>query len=179
MNHFKDSAALKAGKRYLQPVKKYISRKVRRLETLPRNQIEPNRYGPEPVVGALVFNKKGEIILINSPKFSGKYIVPGGHIEIGETMESALVREFKEETNLDITDIEFLMVQDGNDVQRESFHEGGRHFIFLDFVARARKGDVVLEKREADKFVWVKPKDALSLDINNSTRVFIEKYLGR
>ena len=65
----------------------------------------PKPY-PEPVVGALVFNKKGEVILMTSWKFNGKYIVPGGHIEIWESMEEALKRELKEETNLDIEERE-------------------------------------------------------------------------
>lgn len=149
MNPFKDSASANAGKRY-----------------------------PEPVVGALVFNKKGEIILINSQKFGGKYIVPGGHIEIGETMEQALIREMKEETNLDITNIEFLMVQEGTNRKDTGFHSE-MHFIFLDFIAEAKNNDVIIEKREADGFVWVKPRDALNLDLNKSTRIFIEKYLEK
>lgn len=95
-------------------------------------------------MGALVFNKKGEIILIRSPKFSGKYIVPGGHIEIGETMEQALRREFKEETNLDIEGIEFFMVQEGTNMKDTEFNSD-RHFIFLDFIAHAKNSNVVIE----------------------------------
>lgn len=135
----------------------------------------PKPY-PEPVVGALVFNKKGECLLVRSWKFGGKYIVPGGHIENGETMEEALTREMKEETNIDIEGIKFLMVQDGNNGGFE-FHENGRHFIFLDFIANAKNEDVILEEREADSFVWVKPKDALKLDLNKSTRIFVEEYM--
>ena len=133
---------------------------------------------PEPVVGALVFNKKGEVILITSWKFNGKYVVPGGHIEIWESMEEALKRELKEETNLDIEDIEFLMVQEGTNMKNSEFHEE-RHFIFLDFIAKTKNEDVILEEREADSYVWVTPKDALKLDLNKSTRIFIEEYIRR
>ena len=75
----------------------------------------------EPVVGPLIFNDENEILLIKSPKFNGKYIVPGGHIEIGETMEEALKREIKEETNLDIKDIEFFMIQEGTNMKDIGF----------------------------------------------------------
>ena len=143
----------------------------------PSDAVSSRKY-PEPVVGALVFNKKGEIILIKSPKFQGKYIVPGGHIEMGETMEAALKREMKEETNLDVENIEFLMVQDGNDMTKESFAQK-KHFIFIDFIAKAKNENVILEAREASEFVWVAPRDALKLDLNRSTRVFIEKYLSK
>ena len=59
---------------------------------------------PEPTVGALIFNQEKEIFLMTSPKWKGKYVIPGGHIEMGEEIEQALRREIKEETNLNIFD---------------------------------------------------------------------------
>ena len=53
---------------------------------------------PEPTVGALVFNPEGKILLIKSYKWTGKYVISGGHIELGESIEQALKREVKEET---------------------------------------------------------------------------------
>lgn len=50
---------------------------------------------PEPIVGALIFNNKDEIFLMKSHKWEGKYVIPGGHIELGETIEEALKREVK------------------------------------------------------------------------------------
>ena len=58
---------------------------------------------PEPTVGALIFNLEGKLFLMRSHKWRGQYAVPGGHIELGETMEQALRREVKEETNLDLS----------------------------------------------------------------------------
>ena len=39
---------------------------------------------PEPIVGGLIFNKKGELLLVKSPKWLNRYSIPGGHIEVGE-----------------------------------------------------------------------------------------------
>ncbi len=47
------------------------------------------RY-PEPTVGALIFNNEGKIFLMKSHKWKGKYVIPGGHVELGETIEKAL-----------------------------------------------------------------------------------------
>ena len=47
---------------------------------------------PEPTVGALVFNAQGQLFLMRSHKWKGKYVIPGGHIELGETMVDALRR---------------------------------------------------------------------------------------
>ena len=58
---------------------------------------------PEPTVGALIINNKKEILLVKSHKWlNNKYSVPGGHVEIGESFEEAIIREVKEETGLDI-----------------------------------------------------------------------------
>ena len=59
---------------------------------------------PEPTVGALIFNPEGKLLLMRSHKWRDKYVVPGGHIELGEHIEDALKREVKEETGLDVTD---------------------------------------------------------------------------
>ena len=63
---------------------------------------------PEPVVGAFVVNPQGKIFLMKSDKWLGKWVVPGGHVELDETLEQALHREVKEETGLDISTIQFL-----------------------------------------------------------------------
>ncbi|ADL12770.1 NUDIX hydrolase [Acetohalobium arabaticum DSM 5501] len=52
---------------------------------------------PEPTVGAVIFNPDDEILLCKSNKWDNKYVIPGGHIELGERMEKALIREIKEE----------------------------------------------------------------------------------
>jgi len=127
---------------------------------------------PEPTVGALIFNKEGKIFLMTSPKWKGKYVVPGGHIEVGETIEQALKREIKEETNLDIFDIEFIMTQEF--IFGEEFHEK-RHFIFLDFACKTNGTEVILDK-EGSGYVWIDIDEALNLPLDSYTRKTIIKY---
>ncbi|HSK65470.1 MAG TPA: NUDIX domain-containing protein [Anaerolineales bacterium] len=57
---------------------------------------------PEPTVGVFIFNPSGELLLLKSHKWPGRYVVPGGHVELGERLEEAAVREAKEETGLDV-----------------------------------------------------------------------------
>jgi len=129
---------------------------------------------PEPVTGALILNENDEIFLMKSPKWKNKWIVPGGHIENGETMKECVKREVKEETGLDIDDVEFLTVLEGipEDFERDA------HFVFLNFVCRAKNQNVELDQREGTKHVWIDPEDAVEeLDLNDSTEEFIDAYL--
>lgn len=131
---------------------------------------------PEPVTGALILNENDEIFLMSSPKWEDKWIVPGGHVEIGEEMSECVRREVKEETDLDVTDVEFLAVQEG---MPDSF-ERDTHFIFLNFVCRAENQEVELDQREGTEHVWIEPEEALEeLELNESTREFVESYLAR
>lgn len=127
---------------------------------------------PEPTVGALIFNQEAKIFLMTSPKWKGKYVIPGGHIELGETIEQALKREIKEETNLDIFDIKFLIFQEF--IFGKEFHEK-KHFIFLDYVCKTKTADVILD-REGTNYIWVTIDEALKLPIEPYTRTAILKY---
>lgn len=127
---------------------------------------------PEPTVGALIFNQEGKIFLMTSPKWKGKYVVPGGHIELGETIEEALRREIKEETNLDIYDIDLIIIQ--NFIFGEEFHEK-KHFIFLDYACKTNDSKVILNK-EGTNYKWVTLDEALKLPLEPYTKILILKY---
>jgi ADP-ribose pyrophosphatase YjhB (NUDIX family) len=49
---------------------------------------------------------------MRSHKWGGKYLAPGGHVELGETLEAALRREVAEETGLSICDIRFVRIRE-------------------------------------------------------------------
>ncbi len=128
---------------------------------------------PEAIVGILIFNQESKIFLMLSPKWRGKYGLPGGHIEYGETMEEAAKREIKEETGLDIFDIEFLMVQEC--IFSEEFYKK-KHFVFLDYIAKTKDTNVILDGREGIEYVWTTVDEALKLRLNPYTRNTILEY---
>lgn len=130
---------------------------------------------PEPTVGIFIFNSKGEILLLELHKWPGAYVVPGGHVELGERIEEAAVREAKEETGLDIYNLEFINFQQF--IYDPAFWKH-RHFIFFDFAAKTDSMDVVLND-EAQQYAWFKPEEALKLQVNSYTRTSIEIYLQK
>jgi nucleoside triphosphatase len=90
---------------------------------------------PEAVVGAVILNAKNKVLIVRSTKWNSKYIIPGGHIELGEKMKDALIREVKEETGLKIYDIELLSLKES--IYSKSFGEQ-KHFIFIDYLTLPR-----------------------------------------
>ena len=69
-------------------------------------------------VGLFVFNNKDEVLMQLRTDYK-KYGFPGGAMELGESFEDVARRELKEETNLDIIDLEMVKVLSGKDTYRE------------------------------------------------------------
>jgi len=135
----------------------------------------PKQQYPEPTVGALIFDSKGKLFLMRSHKWHDNYVVPGGHIELGERMEDALIREVKEETGLDVYDLELLCIQEF--IFDEAFWRR-KHFIFFDYVCKTDSKNVILNS-EAYDYTWVSLDDSFNLPIDPYTEIAIEKFLKR
>jgi nucleoside triphosphatase len=131
---------------------------------------------PEPTVGGLVVNKEGKILLTKSHKWYDKYTLPGGHIEVGETMKEAVAREVKEEVGLDVEVAELLLMQEA--IFAEEFWKR-KHFIFFDFLCRSKDQQVKLDGGELQEYVWEYPGAAFRLNLDSFTKKTIEKYLQR
>lgn len=58
---------------------------------------------PVIVVGAVVFDPADRVVLVRraKPPRAGAWTLPGGHVEAGETLEAAVVREVREETGVE------------------------------------------------------------------------------
>jgi len=125
---------------------------------------------PEPTVGVFIFNQTGELLLLKSHKWPDRYVVPGGHVELGERLEDAAIREAKEETGLDIYDLEFINFQQF--IYDPSFWKP-RHFIFFDYASKTDSTEVKLND-EAEEHVWVKLDAAVDLPLDTYTRTSIE-----
>lgn len=131
---------------------------------------------PEPTVGALIVNKEGKILLAKSHKWFDKYTLPGGHIEVGETMKEALKREVKEEVGLDVEVSEFLTMQEAI-FSKEFFKK--KHFVFFDFLCTTSEQSVKLDHDELQEYRWEYPGQALNLNLDSFTLKTLEKYLER
>lgn len=106
---------------------------------------------PEATVGAVILNSEDKVLICKSNKWNQQYVIPGGHIEAGEKMEETLVREVKEETGLEVYDIQLLGITES--IYSKSF-QNQKHFIFIDFICRSDSDQVVLNE-EAESYQWI------------------------
>ncbi|NOY99378.1 MAG: NUDIX domain-containing protein [Chloroflexi bacterium] len=128
---------------------------------------------PHPTVGALIFEPEGKMLLVKSHKWRGKYVVPGGHIEVGERMTETLLREVKEETGLDVYDPQFICFQEF--IFDDAFWKK-RHFIFFDFACKTDSSQVTLND-EAESYLWATLEEALRLPIDSYTETAIRELM--
>ncbi|MCL5098742.1 MAG: NUDIX domain-containing protein [Candidatus Omnitrophica bacterium] len=135
-----------------------------------RPQPSPARRGkalhPIVTVGALIFNQDDQVLMVRTAKWSNRWGIPGGKIQFGETAEEALRREIKEETNLDIDSVRFVLAQDC--IRSPEFYREA-HFVLLNYWCRCRGEPRVILNSEAREFRWVRPEEARRLPLNQPT----------
>ncbi|PMC34498.1 DNA mismatch repair protein MutT [Bacillus sp. UMB0899] len=118
-------------------------------------------------VAVLIFNENYQVLLQKRADV-GLWGIPSGHIEIGETVSEAAIREVKEETNLDIRISKLIGVYSDPHSQVFSYPNGQVvHFITTCFLAEIIGGELIcnLEESIEMKFFDVHqlPKDLLKM----------------
>ncbi|HVY42900.1 MAG TPA: NUDIX hydrolase [Hyphomicrobiaceae bacterium] len=94
----------------------------------------PKPVTPLLATDAVVFDPKGRVLLIRRkyPPFQGGYALPGGFVDVGETVEDACRRELREETG--ITAGKLTLVGVYSDPKRDP----RRHSVAVAFMTRVR-----------------------------------------
>jgi 8-oxo-dGTP diphosphatase len=107
---------------------------------------------PQLAVSAVIF-RDGKVLLVRRARSPGQgfYSLPGGRVEYGESLHTALMREVDEETGLRIDII-------GLAGWREVLpgDTGGGHYVIMSFAARWAAREPVLND-EHDDFKWLAP----------------------
>jgi phosphoglycolate phosphatase-like HAD superfamily hydrolase/ADP-ribose pyrophosphatase YjhB (NUDIX family) len=131
---------------------------------------------PVVTVGALIFDRSGQVLMIRTHKWSSLWGIPGGKVRFGEASLDALRREVNEETALDLGDIEFVMVQDC--IHSTEFYRDA-HFVLLNYTGRVEGNASVRLNEEAQEFCWTTPEAALQLALNQPTRRLLQAVMNK
>ena len=112
---------------------------------------------PYLAVSAAIF-RDGKVLVVRrarNPALS-LYTLPGGAVEIGETLLQAVIREVREETALEVEPV--ALAGHREVIARDAQGRVERHFVILCFAARWRSGEAVLNE-ELDDARWLEPAE--------------------
>lgn len=135
-------------------------------------------YPAQPIVGVgAVIVQDGKLVLIRRgvEPDKGKWSIPGGGVELGETVGDAAVREAKEECGLDI---ELFEDRPMDALDKMVPGEKGRlkyHYVLLQFLARP-KGGTLKPTSDATEARWVPLEEVERYNLTDSFRAFFKKH---
>jgi 8-oxo-dGTP diphosphatase len=127
-------------------------------------------------VGAVIWNATREVVLIRRGKAprENQWSIPGGHIEWGESVRDALVREVHEETGLSVEIAGLIDVVDL--LTRDDAGNVTRHYVLIDFAARLTGGDLCAGS-DAAEARWVPYAQLANYALWSETRRIIDASL--
>jgi 8-oxo-dGTP diphosphatase len=126
-------------------------------------------------VGAIIIDE-GRVLLVKRghPPLAGEWSIPGGVLELGETLREAAVREAREETCLTVETAELLGVYDR--VLRDNEGRTLYHFVLIDFLCWPVAGDAEAAD-DANEVRWFTPDEIADLGLAEDTaRVIREGF---
>jgi len=128
---------------------------------------------PQVAIGAVVTDHD-RILLVkrNKEPGKGKWAIPGGSVEMGETLQEAAEREIKEETGLRVKAGNPIYVFDY--IERDDRGGVRFHYVIIDLAAEWVGGDLC-PSDDASDAGWFTPEQIQGLKVTESTRAFLKK----
>ena len=134
-------------------------------------------YPEHPVVGVgAVVVRGGRALIVrrgHEPR-KGEWSLPGGMLDLGESLADAARREVKEETGLDVEVGPIIETFDR--VHRDDQGRIRYHFVIVDFVCWSPSGDAVAGS-DAEAVAWVTADELVAYRVNTHAADVIRKGL--
>jgi 8-oxo-dGTP diphosphatase len=132
-------------------------------------------YPDQPIVGVGALILKDDAILLEKRKNrpgKGKWSVPGGLVELGETLDHAVIREVGEETCLRV--FEPCLVDVVDNVELDEAGKVQYHFVIVDYHVKVKSG-LPRAMSDAEELRWVPLDEVEEYDLTSSFRFFFKR----
>lgn len=139
-----------------------------------RDPNAPNANSLKPGGSALIADEQGRILMQRRTD-SGNWALPGGVMDIGETLQQCVIREVKEETGLDIEITGLLGVY--TDPQHVIAYSDGevRQEFNLTYIGRVLGGTITVSS-ESTEVRLIHPGELAHLPIHDSVRLRLQHH---
>lgn len=155
-----------------------IARQVEAAQVASPPPPSERRYPSRPLVGvgAVVRAPAGEVLIVKRRQepLAGQWSLPGGMLEIGETLEAGTAREILEETGLVVSVGPVVEVFD-----RILLDETGRvryHFVLIDYLCAVR-GGVLAASSDVEDAAFVRPEALTDYRLTEKAQDVVAKAL--
>jgi len=131
---------------------------------------------PRVAVGAVIFKDARVLLVLRSkPPAENQWSIPGGCVELGETLQEAAEREILEETGISIRAGEPVYTFDV--IERDARGRIRFHYVILDLAADYISGEVKAGDDALD-VSWVSSKDLNTRKVSAATRKLLKDCYG-
>jgi ADP-ribose pyrophosphatase len=128
---------------------------------------------PRLAVGGVVI-KDGRVLLVRrgKPPAFGEWAIPGGSVELGETLQQAVERELREETGLIVKAGEICHTFEA--VKRDDDGRVRFHYVIIDLTAEYLSGEPI-PASDVTEAAWLKSGDLANRPVNGTTLELLRK----
>ena len=134
-------------------------------------------YPERPIIGVgAVIVRDGRVLLVrrDTEPLRGEWSVPGGMLELGETLHEGVRREALEETGMDVEPGEVLDVFDS--IFTDPLGRTEYHYVLIDYLCRAVSGEAQAGSDVSD-VRWVAPEALPAMGLRASIEQVVRKGL--
>jgi ADP-ribose pyrophosphatase YjhB (NUDIX family) len=129
-------------------------------------------------VNLLIINEKDEVLLQRRGTFPYKWGLVGGITELGESLENTAIREAKEETGLEVKEVNFLGITSGEKCYIEFPHGDKAYFITIGYFTKEFSGDLKIDDLETKELRFFSYEE-LPNNIPASHKIMLDKYYSK
>jgi 8-oxo-dGTP diphosphatase len=118
------------------------------------------------VGGVVILNGRALLVRRGSPPLEGQWSIPGGLLEVGETLREGVRRELLEETAIEVRVLDLVEVFER--IGLEASGKARHHFVVLDYLCEVLRGEASAGS-DATDVAWATPEELERYSLSEAT----------